>query len=194
MKLEYACQVLAREGESCCGDAVLAQVSPQGALFAVIDALGHGPTAARVAERARAALLRQPDGAAAEAVFTALNAELHGTRGAAATLFSLRGLHAEFIGAGNVLCRTYGGPMPFVPRPGIVGGLRRIHHALPVDLQAGQRLVIHSDGVSSRFDLRQVAALPPQEACAWIMRHQRHPHDDASVLIVDARLPVEVTP
>lgn len=187
MKLAYAHRVLAREGEAHSGDAVLERVSEAGMLFALIDALGHGDTAWRVAERAVACLLGQPEGVAAETAFAALNEELRGTRGAAATLLALRGLQADFIGAGNVTCRTLGASIPFFPKPGIVGSLRKLHGATRVELQAGQRLVLHSDGISHRFDLRTLSELTPDQACDWILRHQRHPHDDASVLIIDAR-------
>ena len=193
MKLEYAHRVAARQGESHCGDAVLAQVSAAGSLFAVIDALGHGDVAWSVAERAVAALLHLPPAVEAQSAFAAVDSALHGTRGAAVTLCTLRGLQAEFIGAGNVACRTLGAPMPFVPRPGIVGSLRKIPVALRIELLAGQRLVLHSDGISHRFELRRLSELSPDEACAWLMSHQRHAHDDASVLVIDVRATVEVT-
>jgi negative regulator of sigma-B (phosphoserine phosphatase) len=193
MKPAFAYRALARHGEAHCGDAVLAQVTDAGSLFAVIDALGHGDTAWQVAERAMASLLRQPPGVDVETAFTALNSDLQGTRGAAVTLCIMRGLQADFIGAGNVTCRTLGAPMPFLPRPGIVGSLRKIPRAMRIALLAGQRLVLHSDGISHRFDLRQLGELSPDEACAWILSHQRHSHDDASVLIIDVRATVEVT-
>lgn len=193
MKLVYAHRVLPREGEARSGDAVLEKVSEAGSLFAVIDALGHGDIAWRVAEHGLAALHRQPAGVDAETAFTAVNQELHGTRGAALTLFTLHGLQADFIGVGNVACRTLGAPMPFVAKPGVVGGLRKIQHPMRVALLSGQRLILHSDGISHRFDMRRLSELSPEEACDWLMRHQRHPHDDASVLVIDVRAPIEVT-
>ena len=63
MKLLHAFGVLAREGETLCGDAVLAQVAGDRAMFAVIDALGHGEGAWRVAQRAMTCLERLPRGA-----------------------------------------------------------------------------------------------------------------------------------
>jgi hypothetical protein len=35
--------------------------------------------------------------------------------------------------------------------------------------------------------------MPLLDACDFIMRHQRHSHDDASVLIIDAGVIVETT-
>ena len=197
MKLTSAHRVLPREGEAHSGDAVLTRVSAAGSLFAVIDALGHGEIAWRVAERALAVLRRQPEGIDAETAFTAVNHELHGTRGAALTLCTLHGLRADFIGAGNVACRTLGGPMPFVARPGVVGSLQKLQHPVRLELLSGQRLILHSDGISHRFDMRRLSELSPDEACDWIMSQKRYPHDDASVLVIDVRIdvqaPVEVT-
>lgn len=191
MRLNYAHLIMPRDGESNCGDAVMAQVFDSWALFAVIDALGHGDTAWRVAERAVAVLLRQPKEVAVETAFAELNDSLRGTRGAAATLFTLRNREADFIGVGNITCRTLGRPIDFAPRPGIVGGLRKLPKSTRVLLPPEQRLILHSDGISHRFDARLVASLLPDEACAFILRHQRHPHDDASVLVIDIRSSVE---
>ncbi len=167
---------------------MLVRLAGDWALFAVIDALGHGELAWRVSQRGVAALLRLPERTDATTAFNVLHTELHGTRGAAATLCTLHGLNAEMIGVGNVTCRTLGGPMPFVPRPGIVGAGKKLPPAIRFALSTGQRLIFHSDGISHRFDMRTLSEMKPEEACAWLLRHQRYSHDDACVLIVDARL------
>ncbi|MFO0577360.1 MAG: phosphoserine phosphatase [Polyangia bacterium] len=191
MNPRHAYQVVPREGERRSGDAVFVRVTEACSLFALIDALGHGDTAARVAQRALDCLERLPVGIEVTGAMEALHAELHGTRGAAITLCSLRGMEAELLGIGNVTCRTLGAPMPFVPRPGIVGRGSRVHGALRLPLARGQRLLFHSDGVSHRFDLRTISELGPEEACAFILRHHRYPHDDASVLVIDAHAATE---
>lgn len=191
MNPRHAYLVVPREGERRSGDAVFARPAEACSLFALIDALGHGDTAARVAQRALDCLGRLPEGIEVARAMEALHTDLHGTRGAAITLCALRGLTAEVLGIGNVTCRTLGAPMPFVPKPGIVGRGSRVHSALRLPLARGQRLVFHSDGVSHRFDLRSISELSPQDACAWILRHHRYPHDDASVLVIDARAATE---
>lgn len=194
MTLPYAFQTMPREAEPHSGDAVLVRLAGDWALFVVIDALGHGDLAWRVAQRGIAALLQLPEGTGAAAALDLLHTELHGTRGAAATLCSLRGLQAEMIGLGNVTCRTLGGPMPFVPRPGIVGNGKKLPAATSFVLTAGQRLIFHSDGISHRFDMRSLSEMSPAQACTWLLRHQRYAHDDSGVLVVDARLSAKPQP
>ena len=193
MGVRYAYKVMARDGEAVSGDAVLAQVTAESSLFALIDALGHGDGAYRVAQRAIATLQKLPPGVSCLDAMLALQKDLHGTRGAAATLCTVRGLSVELIGLGNVNCRTLG-EMPFVTKPGVVGGAARRLVATPVTMRPGQRLVFHSDGVSHRFDLRTVSLMSPDEACAFILRHQRYPYDDASVLVVDVGASAETRP
>lgn len=192
MKLDHAHMVMAREGESCSGDAVLVQMGTDATLFAVVDALGHGEVAARVAERGIKRLTELPPGIGAAAALEALDRHLHGTRGAAATICTVHKQQVELAGLGNVNCRTLGGSMPFVPKPGIVGGARKMPPAIRFELKVGQRLILHSDGVSHRFDLRSLVGMSPEEACSWILRYHRHSHDDASVLVIDARGSLEV--
>lgn len=194
MKLLHAFDVVAREGETLCGDAVLAQVAGDRAMFAVIDALGHGEGAWRVAQRAMTCLQRLPRGADAATALDALNVGLHGTRGAVATICCVRGAEADLIGIGNVTCRSLNGSVPFVSRPGIVGARRTMHKGTLVTLSAGQRLVMHSDGVSHRFDLRTLSGMSPEEASAFILRNHRYPNDDSSVLVIDIKAGVETTP
>ena len=51
MRLEYANRVVPKVGEPRSGDAVFARVSDGAALFVLLDGLGHGEPAYRVAER-----------------------------------------------------------------------------------------------------------------------------------------------
>ncbi len=191
MKLVHAYKVSARVGETCSGDAVLAQLADDRALFAVIDALGHGEGAWRTAQRAVECLQRLPHGVDAATALDALNVDLHGTRGAVATVCCVRGDRAELIGIGNVSCRSLGGNVPFVSKPGIVGTRRKIHTTTQVTLSVGQRLCFHSDGISHRFDLHMLSGMSAVEACDYILNNHRHPTDDASILIIDAKAAVE---
>jgi negative regulator of sigma-B (phosphoserine phosphatase) len=45
------------------------------------------------------------------------------------------------------------------------------------------RLIMFSDGVSSRFDGASVARMVPRDACRAIMDAHRRAHDDATVLV-----------
>lgn len=110
-----------RQGEKFCGDAVLAQASEEFALFALIDGLGHGEGAWRVAQRGLSRLSSLPPSVDALTAITELQAELYGTRGAAATLCTLRERNAELVGIGNVMCRRLGTSCPLCRSPASSG-------------------------------------------------------------------------
>ncbi len=52
-------------------------------------------------------------------------------------------------------------------------------------LEGRGRLVMFSDGVSSRLALDEVGGLAPRDACRAIMDRYRRPGDDATVLVTD---------
>jgi phosphoserine phosphatase RsbX len=58
----------------------------------------------------------------------------------------------------------------------------RLFHA---DLAPGDRLVLFSDGISSRFDEEVGRSAPALATCRAIMERHRRPHDDATVLVTD---------
>lgn len=186
MRLEYASRVLARHGEAHSGDAVFTRVGDHSSLFVVIDGLGHGEGAFRVAERGLQILSELTPGAGATAAIGALNSQLHGTRGAAATACSFSGQHVEIAGIGNVVCRSIGFNCAFVPTPGIVGLRPSLRDATRVSLAAGQGLVLHSDGISQRLETQLLSELTPDAACDYLLYYHRYQHDDASVLVIRA--------
>ena len=155
-------------------------------MFVVLDVLGHGPNAHRVAQRALALLERLPVETGALAAIDALHEGLHGTRGAVATTLSLHHGDGELCGVGNIAFRLLGFRCAFVSTPGrpgyAVGSPHR--HALPTC--PGQGVILHSDGISQRFDLERIPAQQPEALCEYLLSHHRHRHDDASVLIVRA--------
>lgn len=187
MKLEYASRVVAKKGEARSGDAVFARVDDFAALFVIIDGMGHGDAAFLVAERALAALEDLPRGADAEEAIFAMNSALSGTRGAAATAFSVVEDDAQLAGIGNVTCRGIGFRCPFVPTPGVLGRRKQLPDSVPITMAPGQGLVLHSDGVAAGFGTQDSFADLPRSACDFLLDHHRHEDDDATVLVIAAR-------
>jgi phosphoserine phosphatase RsbX len=187
--------VLPKDGESACGDAVLVRPVERGVVIAVVDALGHGPKAAAVTQAAVAWLEAAPlDGGAAH-ILQGLHAHLLGGRGAAALVVVLRDLHVDGSGVGNVDMRVSGAKVPVVLSRGVLG--RSIHRPVTFEgqLVPGARVVIFTDGISSRLDLAAVAHLDPESACRALMDRHRRGYDDASVLVADVSAgPPEVDP
>lgn len=187
MRLEYANRVVPKVGEPRSGDAVFARVSDGAALFVLLDGLGHGEPAYRVAERGMQILAELPTGVSASSAIIALNTKLHGTRGAAATACSFNDNEAEIAGVGNVICRAIGIRGAFVPTPGVLGFRSQLREPTHVALGTGQGLILHSDGISHRFEPQLLFEMTPDAACDYVLRHHRYQHDDASVLVIRAK-------
>lgn len=186
MRWTFSQESLPCQGETANGDAVVVRRDGDHVLLAVVDAIGHGPAAAEVASEAR----RHLEGAALDAsvreIFAGLHERLGGTRGAAATVCMVHGPDIEGAGVGNVEVSTTLSALSCVLTPGILGvrmsGLRVFSGKLATDV----RIILHSDGISRRFELSSLRALPATAACRAIMEGHRRPHDDASVLVADA--------
>jgi negative regulator of sigma-B (phosphoserine phosphatase) len=184
MKLEYASRVLPKKGESRSGDAVFVRIGTSSALFVLLDVLGHGDEAWKVAEHGLEILNKLPHGTDAATAISTLDTCLRGTRGAAATACSFSEDGAQLAGVGNVACRSIGSRCGFEPQPGILGRRNRPLSATRLVMPVGLGLVLHSDGVSHRFEPSTLFSLAPDAACEYILRHHRYQHDDASVLVI----------
>lgn len=176
-----------RRGETACGDAIAVEDDGDYTLIALVDGLGHGveaeaaaQTACRVIHMSRhlelCALMRHVD------------RSLGGTRGAAimAARIDARDHSVSCGGVGNVeLTSACATPFHALSTPGIVGRRFRKMRVFEARLQAGDRLVMFSDGVSSRLELQVFAGMDARTAAHSILaRHGKH-SDDASCIVVD---------
>jgi len=174
------------DGELSSGDAVVVRrdEDANATLIAMIDVLGHGGEAAKVAKVAIHHLREAPIERATTAMMS-LHEVLRGSRGAAASICVIRGTQIDGCGVGNVEMRVLGTPLPILLTPGIIG--QRLHRLRSFDghLAPGDRLVFYSDGISSQVPFAELRTLSPGEACAVVMRNHRRRYDDATVLISD---------
>jgi negative regulator of sigma-B (phosphoserine phosphatase) len=154
-------------------------------MIAVIDALGHGPKAAAVARRALEGLSAFPVDGGVVDVIRRLHDHLRGTRGAAGTVCVLRGSKLEGVGIGNVDLRVVGVRLSVALTPGVLGGSMSKPFLFGGDVGPGTRLVLFTDGISSRLDLGAVQGLAPAAACRAVMERSRHAHDDATIVVAD---------
>jgi len=186
-------------GQSLCGDIVarlsVAAGPGQGDTewLVVIDGLGHGPAAAAAARCALASLqtaAAAPQAAAADpgALLRRLDAALEGTRGAALGIVCRQGDRLWHAGVGNTRAlRWRAGEVLRLPsRWGIVGdGRLRDDVAPPVqqlDLQAGDWLLLFSDGLDEALRLGASVSQTPAQLCDDLLARWRNPADDAAVL------------
>jgi len=172
-------------GESVNGDAVVVRSDVSMTMLAVIDALGHGPGAAVVADAAVKELLEVPLGRGVLSIFERLHERLHGTRGAGAMVCLFDGQKLWGCSVGNVEMRTRGTRVPVMLTPGILGSRVRSYRVFESPLARADRLVMFSDGISSHLSIDETHHLPPGEACQAIMDRYRRSHDDATVLVAD---------
>ena len=183
---------VAKHGESECGDDWGFVASDGRASLVVADGLGHGASAAEASRRAVSVAVEN----AAEqpaAVVAAMHAGLRPTRGAAVAAAELIPSQREvrFAGLGNI-SGAIAGPAEsrsFVSHNGIAGHeMRKIQeftYQWPVD----SLLVMHSDGVSARWDLGRypgLASRHPSVVAGVLYRDYSRGRDDALVVVVRA--------
>lgn len=165
------------------------------------DGLGHGPQAARASSAAVAALRSAPHLAPAD-LLRRMHTVLRETRGAAVALaqLDLGTGQLDFAGVGNVGARLRTGDhwRGLVSFPGIVGA--HLPARLPQHREHWRRdslLVLHSDGLPSRWTPGPAAATPsaldPAVIAASIVRDASSParpvRDDTAVAVLGSLPP-----
>ncbi|WAW85896.1 ATP-binding protein [Xanthomonas citri pv. malvacearum] len=167
LDLPYGALRVPLHNEVVCGDGWHLAIDAQRVTVSVIDGLGHGPDAVDAADAGtRAAALAS--GEPGERI-ARLHAGMSGTRGGAAAVmqFDAGSGQVRFAGVGNIVASLCDGDgvrgMP--SHPGIVGA--QFRKAQPFDFPhaVGKLLVMHSDGLQSRWTLRDHPGL--------LSRHQR---------------------
>ncbi|MBX3223863.1 MAG: phosphoserine phosphatase [Labilithrix sp.] len=174
-----------RVGELVSGDAVVVRQAGDAVLVAVIDALGHGPKAAEVADRSSEYFGDAALSGGAVSLVRGLHDRLQGSRGAAALILVVTSAGVEACSVGNVELRSASGSLPFVLTPGVLGLRLRQPKICASQGFRADRLVLYSDGISGRFDLKTLRGHAPPELASHIFASHRHDHDDATVVVVD---------
>lgn len=173
-------------GETLCGDAYAIVRRGHKTLVALADGLGHGPEAARAAQafcsHVSASAERPLD-----AILASADQAIAGTRGVAAALLRLDPPgHFEFAGVGNIVLRVVSrAPVHPLSVAGTLGrrNTRRLRcERFAVD--AGDLLVMHSDGVSARWELGPLRGEAPDRVAQELLEVHGRSHDDATCLVV----------
>jgi negative regulator of sigma-B (phosphoserine phosphatase) len=98
----------------------------------------------------------------------------------------LRAGEIEICAVGNVEVRSPDTRLPLVFSAGILGTRVNKFRVCKATLAARARLVLFSDGISSRTPIEDMRKLTPQAVCDAIMKKYRRKEDDATVLVADA--------
>lgn len=160
--------------------------------IALIDGLGHGVEAAAATLAATTALASRPELSPADALRLCHQA-LQGTRGAVISVARIdpSGARLTYAGVGNVEARLWQPPeqqRPIAYR-GIVGVALPTLRSFELELRPDWMLMLHTDGVTSRFDLQELAPLiggDPDVLASEVLRRWGRQTDDATVLIAGA--------
>ncbi len=175
-------------GETECGDAYGAVQEDDAVTAVLCDGLGHGPLAASAAAAGVAAVLEDPAGEPA-VLLERVHRRMSGTRGGAVGIVRISGQLARFAGLGNVAASIVSGGQrkSMLSIPGIAGHQARTIRQFEYEAPPGSAVILHSDGVSSRWE---AAALPGLEArdpllvAAVLLAEAGVHRDDAGVLVL----------
>lgn len=175
-----------------CGDAWTVLREPDRMLLLVADGLGHGPEAARAAQEA-VRLFR--DGVAAGVVEPAmlldrLHRGLRPTRGIAGAIAEIvpGAGTLRFAGIGNIAASVHvegARPRSLVSYNGILGHQARKIATLEYEWPAEALLVMHSDGLQTRWRLEDYPGLAqrdPSLVAAVLYRDFARGRDDVTVV------------
>jgi len=181
----------AKSGEAVSGDAwTAAPGDPTSRRLLVVDGLGHGPQAAAAAMAAVRIAVEKPT-LSPEVLLSAMHSALHSTRGAAASVAQVWPTKAAgiYAGVGNIrgVVHEHDRARGLVSYSGTLGQQVRKLQAFDFAFPAGAVLVMHSDGIASRWSLDAYPGLTrhhPAVIAAVIHRDHARGHDDATVAVM----------
>jgi anti-sigma regulatory factor (Ser/Thr protein kinase) len=178
-------------GEQVCGDD-WAMVERDGYCFLMmVDGLGHGFLAAEAASLA-VRVFRAHTALEPEALIRAIHAALRSTRGAAiavARFDASRGL-LHYAGVGNISSVLVniddGQTTSLISHNGTVGFIMSRVQTLEYPWTGDSLLLMHSDGLSTRWNLARYPGLcrkEPALIAGVLYRDHRRSHDDVTVVV-----------
>jgi anti-sigma regulatory factor (Ser/Thr protein kinase) len=177
-------------GEQVCGDAFAIAEAGERLQVLVADGLGHGPGAAEAA-RAACAVFRAAPMLQLPELLARMHRALAGTRGAAVAVADIdRGRElVRFAGIGNIAGSIVesGVVRSTVSLYGTMGHDARRFQEFTYPWPRGALFVLHSDGISARWDLDAAPGLTarhPSLIAGVLYRDYGRPRDDATVVVL----------
>jgi anti-sigma regulatory factor (Ser/Thr protein kinase) len=175
-------------GEFVSGDAVSITEAEGGVLIGVVDGLGHG-RAAHLAAKSATRHLRSHGSPDVAQVLLQLHDRLRDTVGAAVSLcwIDLASGAVRYAAVGNTVFRIHGATSHrLAATPGTVGGQVKSPRVETAQLNPGDVLILHTDGISDRTDFEDYPQLRYQGAetvADRILSQYGKRHDDATVVV-----------
>lgn len=184
----YGVVNIALEGEIDCGDAWFIQHDRDITSVMVADGLGHGTFAAEAANTAITAFRSSPFDAPQD-ILNRANGLMSKTRGGAVACARLAVGKLAYAGVGNISGSliSAGKSQGLVSHNGTMGLGQRRAQQFEYPAAPGGLLVMHSDGVSARWELKNRAdlfACHPGVIAGAIYRDHGRGRDDATILVL----------
>jgi anti-sigma regulatory factor (Ser/Thr protein kinase) len=194
-QLHHAAICLPKQGETVCGDAWAMKEEGGVTLCLVADGLGHGPSAADAARVAVRVFLECSPLTPVEAL-QRIHLALRGTRGAAVAVAAVdierAVVHYASIGNITATVVTGGATRSLMSHNGTVGHEARKFQELSYPFSPSGMLVMHSDGLATRWTLDAYPGLSPRDPAliaGVLFRDFQRGRDDVTVLV--ARAPMD---
>ena len=191
-ELEIAGMAVPYPGERICGDEWFSFQGPDRALVLLADGLGHGFGAAEAAREAVAEFRLRANLTPGE-ILGYVHDALRKTRGAVAAIAEIRPRENSLIyaGVGNISAVVLSGgtSRSLVSHNGTLGMTAPKIQEFRSDWPSDALLVLHSDGLQSKWDLSPYPGLlsrHPAVIGGALLRDFRRQRDDASVVVVKA--------
>ena len=179
------------QGEEISGDAWLVRSFPGGWLCAIADGLGHGPIAAEAAAAIIETVRTATHTIRPIELLEAAHRAAKPTRGAAfgVAVIDEGDRMVRFAGVGNVAAAVLegGGRRALISYDGIIGhGYRKVAEVTGAWAPEAT-LVLHSDGISTHWDMEQYSGLlarDPSLIAGVVYRDFTRGRDDSTVVVV----------
>jgi anti-sigma regulatory factor (Ser/Thr protein kinase) len=179
-------------GEEFCGDGWGVRDSAEGTLMMVVDGLGHGILAAEAAREAERVLLESKE-SSPQQIIQDTHCALRKTRGAAQGIARIEANKRllTFAGVGNISASIVapGTSRSMASHNGTLGHQMQRVQEFTCPWNADSILVMHSDGLTSRWDLNRYPGLwgkPASVIAAVLHRDFFRGRDDVTVLVAKA--------
>ncbi|HEY1986397.1 MAG TPA: SpoIIE family protein phosphatase [Terracidiphilus sp.] len=191
-QLQIAGLAVPYPGEKHCGDAWTCHRTPERTVCLLVDGLGHGWDASEAAREAVVTFHKRVELAPGH-ILSYVHEALRKTRGAVAAVVEIRPRESSltYAGVGNIsaVVLSRGTSRSLVSHNGTLGVATSRIQEFKSEWPADGVLVLHSDGLQSRWDLSPYAGLlarHPAVIGGALLRDFRRHRDDASVVVIKA--------
>ncbi|MDW6093928.1 SpoIIE family protein phosphatase [Vibrio rhizosphaerae] len=197
MPFEWFSRCIPCFGESESGDGLLVRENDAGLMVAIIDVLGHGPDAARLAREMEGYLDSCFDARIHDDLpqqLELMHDYFRGRLGAAVTLafFNVQTRCFQGVGVGNTLMRKCGDDwISYFAQPGVVGEMIPTLNLFQGSFGNNERFLFTTDGIKENLDLRlchyaQYRPLP--QFASFLVEQFGKPHDDMTVMVLEYKV------